>query len=111
MLTKALLQNGAELALVTRDGFTPLACACGAGAMDTIPLLLAAGADADGHYEEPETLGSRVTSPVEAAARHGHLAVVEALLHAGAKHHLRAAEEAAREGGHSAVADLLKDWA
>ncbi len=116
-----LLQYGADIDNINKDGLTALHVACKIGGLDLVCKLLEFGAKTNnnsykgmtpfflacelGHVAIVETLiglmdsksidifANDQTSPLFMACKNGHLKVVEALLHCGANVDIRAGDE------------------
>jgi uncharacterized protein len=102
-----LLNHGANVNPHSSDGNTALMVAAGSGEIEILRLLLAKGADANAQNDA----GS---SPLMFAAGHGKLDCVKALIDAhvtleATNRDGDTAVDYAREGGHDAVLQLLRD--
>lgn len=104
-IVKLLLEKGAEVN--PRDAAAPLRAASSAGRADVIGLLLGHGANVNSGVSD----GS--FTALMFASYSGHLECVKALVKAGADIHAKAdsgetALSAAKEGGHTAIAEFLQ---
>ena len=108
-LCKLLLKAGARINDRDANGRTPLMFASSGPFPETVQLLLESGADPN-----PVDHGEHFTALMHAAAE-GHLEVVRVLLENGADKNMKdvdndTAESFARQKGHIAVADFLKNY-
>jgi ankyrin repeat protein len=106
-LMRLLLDEGASVDGRDSRGRTALLLVCARGRAPEAAILLRAGAD-------PELASKNGNFPLLEAARFGDPELVRSLLSAGAEVNQRASNDwtalkAARERGHSGVADLLRN--
>jgi ankyrin repeat protein len=113
-LSRRLISLGADVNApgLNNAGYdTAIHIAARLGGLQVAHLLLENGADVNPAFIDPET----DFSALEGAAEEGRLDMVQLLINVGADTHLpgsmryRSAEGLAREKGHIAVADILKD--
>ena len=78
LVADALLQAGARVGFVRKDGFTALFMACQDGHIECVRVLIRAGADVN--QAMTDEIGS---SPLIIASQQGHVHIVDALIAAG----------------------------
>ena len=84
-VVETLLKAGADPNIITKDGYSALVCATGAGHVPTMKILLKAGADVNVLPKEKKGVSLIVdTTPLIVAARMGYIPAMDTLLAAGA---------------------------
>ena len=78
LVANALLQAGARVGYVRKDGFTALLMACQEGHIECVRVLIRAGADVN-----QAATDKHGNSPLFQASQNGHVHVVDALIAAG----------------------------
>lgn len=84
-VVEPLVEAGADVNIITEDGYSALVCATGAGHVPTMKVLLKAGADVNVLPKEKRGVSLLVdTTPLIVAARMGNIPAMDILLAAGA---------------------------